>query len=398
MCIQLTVTVETIQTQLDEIKEAVVEWRRYLHQHPELSFQEEKTARFVYETLASFDNLELSRPTSTSVMARLKGAKPGKVVAIRADMDALPIQEENGFSFASQTPGVMHACGHDGHTAMLLGVAKVLVAHQEQLAGEIRFLFQHAEELSPGGAIEMVQAGVMDGVDSVIATHLWAPLETGKIGIVYGETMAAPDLFTIRVLGRGGHGGMPHEALDAIAIGAQVVANLQHLVSRNTDPIEKLVVSITQFNGGYAPNIIPGSVEISGTVRVFDSATREAVPLLMERIVKGITEAHGGTYELNYRHGIDPVINDDRLTRLVEQVAVEQLGEVAIRRLKPNMGAEDFSAFQQKAPGTYFFTGAGNAEKGIVYPHHHPRFTIDEDALQNGMKVLLHAALKLLEE
>ncbi|GGE18434.1 N-acyl-L-amino acid amidohydrolase [Marinithermofilum abyssi] len=381
---------------VEEVKAEVIQWRRHLHQHPELSYQEEKTARFIFEILQSFGNMELSRPTKTSVMARLIGNQPGKVLAIRADIDALPIQEENTFDFASKTPGVMHACGHDGHTAMLLGTAKILSGLKDRIQGEVRFLFQHAEELFPGGAEEMVQAGVMDGVDLVIGTHLWSPLETGKIGVVYGPMMAAPDAFSIKVIGKGGHAASPHETIDSIAIGAQVVTNLQHIVSRNTDPLESLVLSITKFIAGSAFNVIPGSVEIGGTVRSFNPELRQSVPNLMERVIKGITEAHGASYEFTYQNGYRPVFNDEEVTRVIEETVREVFGDDALDRTKPNMGGEDFSAFQQKAPGTFFFTGAGNPKKGIIYPHHHPRFTIDEDALQNGVKMFVHAAFKLL--
>jgi amidohydrolase len=387
-----------IKQLVDEIKEEVIAWRRHLHANPELSFHEEKTAQFVYETLQSFGNLQISRPTKTSVMARLIGDGPGKVVAIRADMDALPIQEENTFEFASKNPGVMHACGHDGHTAMLLGTAKILSRLRHQIKGEVRFLFQHAEEIYPGGAEEMVQAGVMDGVDVVIGTHLWSPLEIGKIGIVYGPMMASPDRFFIRIHGKGGHAALPHQTIDSIAIGAQVVTNLQHIVSRNNDPLEPLVVSVTQFIGGTTHNVIPGSVEIQGTVRSFDKTLRQNVPKLMERIIKGITEAHGATYEFKYEFGYRPVINDEKVTRVIEETVREVFGEEAIDHIKPNMGGEDFSAFQQKAPGSFFYVGAGNKEKGIVYPHHHPRFTIDEDALEIGVRLFVHAAFKLLAE
>jgi amidohydrolase len=391
-------TNEEIKRLVDEVKEEVIAWRRHLHANPELSFQEEKTAQFVYDTLQSFGNLELSRPTKTSVMARLIGHQPGRVVAIRADMDALPIQEENTFEFASKNPGVMHACGHDGHTAMLLGTAKILSKLRDQIKGEVRFLFQHAEELHPGGAEEMVQAGVMDGVDVVIGTHLWSPLERGKIGIVYGPMMAAPDRFFIRIHGKGGHAALPHQTIDAIAVGAQVVTNLQYIVSRNVDPIEPLVVSVTQFVAGTTHNVIPGSVAIQGTVRSFDKTLRENVPKLMERIIKGITEAHGATYEFEFEYGYRPVINNDEVTRVIEETVREVLGEEAIDHIKPNMGGEDFSAFMQKAPGSFFYVGAGNKEKGIIYPHHHPRFTIDEDALEIGVRLFVHAAFKLLAE
>jgi amidohydrolase len=312
-------------------------------------------------------------------------------------MDALPIEEENDFEFVSQAPGVMHACGHDGHTAMLLGTAKILSGMKEGINGEVRFLFQHAEELFPGGAQQMVDAGVMEGVDVVIGTHLWAPLETGKIGVAYGAMMGAPDTFWITIKGKGGHGAMPHQAVDSIAVGAQVVTNLQHIVSRNTDPIDNVVVSVTKFTGGTAHNVIPGCVEMLGTVRTLDPEVRKKVSELMERVVKGVTEAHGATYEFEYEFGYRPVINDEEVTRVIEETVREVFGEETLEIVRPNMGGEDFSAMQKKAPGAFFWVGAGNEEKGITYPHHHPRFTIDEDALPYGVKMFLNATFKLLD-
>ena len=391
----ITTTVNLNQL-AEETKEQVIAWRRHLHQNPELSFQEEKTSQFIYDTLQSFGNLEISRPTKTSVVARLIGAEPGKTLAIRADMDALPIQEENTFEFASQTPGVMHACGHDGHTSMLLGTAKILSGLKDHIKGEVRFLFQHAEELFPGGAEEMVQAGVMDGVDLVIGTHLWSPIEKGKVGVVYGPMMASPDTFWITVNGKGGHAALPHQTIDSIAVAAQVVTNLQHIVSRNTDPLDSLVISVTQFLAGTTHNVIPGSVKLWGTVRSFDSTLRESIPAKMERVVKGITEAHEASYEFKYEFGYRPVINDNEVTAVIEETVREVFGEEALDMMRPNMGGEDFSAFMEKAPGCYFYVGAGNEEKGITYPHHHERFTIDEDALEIGVKTFLHATFKFL--
>jgi amidohydrolase len=389
----------TLDALVEEVSEEVVAWRRYLHRNPELSFQEEETARFVYETLQTFGNtLELSRPTPTSVVARLIGAKPGPTLAIRADIDALPIEEENDFEFVSRNPGVMHACGHDGHTAMLLGTAKILSEMRDCIRGEVRFLFQHAEELYPGGAQQMVDEGVMEGVDVVIGTHLWAPLEVGKIGVAYGAMMGSPDTFWITIKGKGGHGAMPHQAVDSIAIGAQVVTNLQHVVSRNTDPIDDVVVSVTKFTGGTTHNVIPGCVEMLGTVRTLDPEVRKKVPEFMERVVKGITEAHGASYEFKYQFGFRPVVNDEEVTRTIEETVQEVFGEETLELVRPNLGGEDFSALQQAAPGTFFWVGAGNKEKGITYPHHHPRFTIDEDALPYGVKMFLNATFKLLNE
>jgi len=392
----MEVITASLQEKIEEVKEEVIAWRRYLHQHPELSFQEEKTSQYIYDTLASFGNIELTRPTKTSVVGKIIGAKPGKTIAFRADMDALPIEEENNSPFRSTNPGVMHACGHDGHTAMLLGAAKVLSALKDEIEGEIRLIFQHAEELFPGGAEELVQAGVMEGVDAVIGAHLWAPLEIGKIGIVYGPMMAAPDTFYITVKGKGGHAALPHETVDSIAIAAQVVTNLQHIVSRNTDPLDPLVLSVTQFVAGTTHNVIPGTVEICGTVRSFDANLRKSVPVLMERIVKGLTEAHGAGYAFDYQYGYRPVINQEEITKAVEESIIDLYGEEAVDRMKPNMGGEDFSAYLQKARGTFFYIGAGNPDKEAVYPHHHARFAIDEDALEKGVHLFVHSSLKLL--
>lgn len=381
---------------VESIRDEVIDWRRYLHKNPELSFQEEKTSQFVYDTLLTFENLEVTRPTEYSVMARLIGNQPGKVLGIRADMDALPIQEENTFEFVSQNPGVMHACGHDGHTAMLLGAAKLLSGMKDKIKGEVRFFFQHAEEYLPGGAQEMVDAGVMDGVDIVIGAHLLANLEVGKIGVIYGPTTASPDEIKITIKGKGGHGAMPHDTIDSIAIGAQVVTNLQHIVSRNTNPLDSHVVTIGSFIGGEASNVIANSVEITGSIRSFGGAVREAAPMLIERIVKGVTEAHGADYDFEYIHGYRPVITDNEVTRVLEETIRETIGEDAISILGPTMTGEDFSAFLQKAPGTFFMVGAGNKEKGIVYPHHHPKFTVDEDSLEYGVNIFVNAVFKYL--
>ncbi|EPZ42206.1 M20 family metallopeptidase [Alicyclobacillus acidoterrestris] len=392
----MSVELSNIRSLVQQIGGELVTWRRHLHQNPELSFEEAQTAQFVYDTLSTFPGLELSRPTKTSVLARLKGAQPGPTLAIRADMDALPITEENDFEFISNTPGKMHACGHDGHTAMLLGTAKILSQLAVQIHGEIRFIFQHAEELFPGGAQEMVNAGVMEGVDAVIGIHLWSPLEVGKIAVRSGPFMAAPDTFYITIRGKGGHAAMPHTTVDPVVIAAQVVTNLQHIVSRNIDPLDPIVLSVTQFHAGTAHNVIPETVELNGTVRSFKPELRTEVPRLMEQIVKGVTEAHGATYEFRYEQGYRPVINDEAVTQRVRDALVEVFGEEVVIEGEPHMGGEDFSAYQSVTPGTFFNVGAGNVAKGIVYPHHHPKFTIDEDALPIGVEAFVSIALKTL--
>ncbi|WP_459500983.1 M20 metallopeptidase family protein [Bacillus sp. C1] len=378
-------------------EENIIKWRRHLHQFPELSFQEEKTSQFIYETLCSFANFEVTRPTPYSVMAKKKGSKAGKVVAIRADMDALPIQEETCKSYASTISGVMHACGHDAHTAILLGTAEAIANMNEEWEGEIRLLFQHAEEVYPGGGQEMVEAGVMDGVDYIIGLHVMSGLETGKIGIVYGPMMAAPDVFTIEVKGRGGHAARPEETIDPIAIGAQIIANLQHIVSRNTSAFMQRVVSITQFHGGTADNIIPSAAYLMGTVRSFDQALRKEAEEKIEQIAKGITEAHGAAYTYTYRYGYDPVINDPFITKIVEESAVELFGKERIVKLAPSMGGEDFSAYLRKAPGCFIKLGTGNEKINTCYPHHHPKFDVDESALIDGAELFLQATMKLLQ-
>jgi amidohydrolase len=394
----LIIETATISNFVEDVRDEVLGWRRHLHQNPELSFQEEKTSKFVYETLKSFGGLELSRPTPTSVVARLVGGKPGRTIAIRADMDALPIMEENDFEFVSKNPGIMHACGHDGHTAMLIGTAKILCEMREEIRGEVRFVFQHAEEVHLGGAEELVEAGVMDGVDAVIGAHLSSYLEVGKIGVGYGPRNAALDTFRIVVKGEGGHAARPHRAVDSIAIGAQLVTNLQHIVSRNTDPLDSVVVSVTRFVGGTTHNVIPGSVEMEGTARTLDEGVQERLPRTMERIIEGIVEAHGASYFLEYQRGPRPVVNDEGVTAVVEETAREVFGEGSVEAMRPSMGADDFSAYQRVVPGCFFLVGARNEEMGITYQHHHPRFAIDEDALGNGVKMYLHATFKLLDK
>ncbi|HET7457700.1 MAG TPA: amidohydrolase, partial [Gemmatimonadaceae bacterium] len=386
---------------VDSVREEVIGWRRHLHRHPELSFHEERTADWIAETLRGFDReggaLRIERPTPNSVVARLAGGRgAGPTLAMRADIDALPVEEKNTHDFVSTNPGVMHACGHDGHTAMLLGAAKVLLSRRDELAGEVRFVFQHAEEVYPGGGEELVRAGVMNGVQLVVGAHLWSPLAVGKIGVKAGPLMAAPDLFRIAVLGSGGHAAAPHETIDPIVVAAEVVVNLQHVVSRNVDPLQPAVVSVTQIVGGTTHNVIPGEVRMQGTVRTLDPALRRRMPELLERVVSGVTSAHGARYDFAYEPGYRPVINDAAAADLLRRAVVGAIGADALVEATPTMGAEDFSAYQQAAPGAFFFVGARNEERGIVQPHHHECFDVDERALDLGTRVFVAAALDML--
>ena len=376
-----------------ELEAQAIAWRRHLHEHPELSFQEHETSAFLFELIGGADGVELERPTETSVVAYLRTGRPGPTLALRADIDALPIDEETGLEFASKTPGVMHACGHDGHTAMLLAAFNALHARRDELTGEIRFIFQHAEELLPGGARDLVRAGVMDGVDLVVGAHLFSLDELGKVGVLPGPHTAAADLFTIEIRGRGGHGAAPHKAVDPVAAAAQVVTGLQHVVSRVVDPIERAVVSVCTIHGGTAGNVIPETVELGGTVRTFTPEVQATVREAMERFAKGIAEAHGATATLSYEEGYAPVVNDEQASALVEAAVRAELGDDAFFVPEPIMGGEDFSAYLQATPGAFFIVGAGGEEH---YPHHHPRFDWDEQAMRNGIAVFVRLALDYL--
>jgi amidohydrolase len=367
------------------VDEDVVAWRRHLHRHPEVSFSEHETSAWVAETLEGF-GLAVERPTETSVVARLRGSTPGPTVALRADIDALPIQEESGVEFASERPGAMHACGHDGHTAMLLGAASQLVA-RDLPAGEVRFIFQHAEELAPGGARELVSAGVMKGVDLIYGCHLWTPLAYGKVAAVPGPFMAAADFFALTITGRGGHAGLPHTAVDTIACAAELVGSLQHIVARRIDPLEPAVVTVGSLHAGDAPNVIPGKAVLTGTTRSFDPGVRALIPKLIDEVARGVCAAHGADHELDFQFGYRPVVNDERATRLVR----EAIGPDELVDIDPIMGGDDFSAFLAEAPGCYAFIGAGGE-----YPHHHPRFVIDERALATGTRLHVDVALRAL--
>ncbi len=375
----------------------MVAWRRHLHRYPELGFREEETSRFVWDKLRSFGGFELSRPTPTSVIARLVGGLggSGRVIALRADMDALPIQEENDHEYTSLREGVMHACGHDGHTAYLLGAAKVLAGMRGDLRGEILFVFQPDEE-GGGGARAIVETGVLEGVDAMVGTHLAPRLPVGEVGLTYGPSSASVDNFKIVVEGVGGHAAKPHQAVDPVAVAAQIVTNLQHLISRETDPLDGVVVSVTKIHGGTTTNVIPPRVEMEGTARSLSEGARAGLPEKMGRIARGIAVTHGASCAFEYHHGPGPVINDEATTAVVESSLKQALGAEAVTRISPSMGGEDFSSYRKAAPGTFVNVGAGNEEKGIIYPNHHPRFDIDEDALPVGVKVFVCSALGLL--
>lgn len=384
------------QDRVSSLREQLVAWRRHLHMNPEVGFHEHQTAAFIEGELRKMPGLTVTRPTATSVLAILRGGKPGRTVLLRADIDALPIHEENTFEFASKNEGVMHACGHDGHTAILLGTANLLSEHPQDVPGEVRMIFQHAEEIGPGGAEELVMdTPLMDGVDVVTGLHLNSQLPAGMVAVKPGAFMAAPDMLELTIRGRGGHGAHPEEAVDPIAVGAQVVTNLQHVVSRHVGAQDALVVSITYFRSGTTHNVIPDTAQLMGTVRTFDPALRQKAPQLIERIVRGVCDAHGATYDLKYEFGYRPLINTDWVAAQLKDIALDTVGAEHFQDAKPTMGGEDFSAYLEKAPGAYFNVGSGSDDADSRWPHHHPRFTIDETSLETGVRMLHAAALRL---
>lgn len=373
----------------------VVAWRRHMHRNAELSFQEFDTADFLERELRQVEGLALHRPTPTSLVATLRGGLPGRVLAIRADIDALPIQDQKTCDYASARAGAMHACGHDGHAAMLLGAVHLLAGLRERWPGEVRFFFQHAEEQHPGGAQEMVNAGVMQGVDQIIAAHVMSTVDTGRIVVLDGPTLASSDRFLLTVQGKGGHAANPDRCVDPIWVGSQIVANLQAVVARNTDAHEALILSVTRFNAGSAFNVIPDSAELAGSVRCYAPQVRERVPALIERIAHGVAQAHGASVRLDYIAGYRPVVNDPVTAAALRQAASWALPDVPLHTMNPLPNSEDFSAFTEHAPGAYALIGARSAAKGICHPHHHPHFDFDEDALLHGVRLFTAAPFVL---
>jgi amidohydrolase len=377
----------------------LVAWRRHLHAHPELSYAETATAAFVRERLIDLA-LTPSAPMAggTGLTCLVRGREDGPTVALRADMDALPILEDSDAPYASTTPGVAHLCGHDGHTAMLLGAAALLTKHPPE-RGNVKLLFQPAEE-GGAGAERMIEDGALAGpaVEAIYALHVDPRVPTGRTGVVLGPANAAADTIEIEVVGAGGHAAYPHLSVDAVAVAAQVVTALQHVVSRHTDPLLPLVVTIGTINGGFASNVIAPSVTMRGTVRSFDPELRQRLPELIERVVQGVAAAHGATAGVGYTFGYPATVNDPMLLPAFEAASAAVMGEGRNAIMVPTMGAEDFSYYAQLVPGMIARLGVRNEALGFVHPLHHPRFDLDEDALPLGAALLAEVATRWLAE
>ncbi|MEM9537883.1 MAG: M20 family metallopeptidase [Cyanobacteria bacterium P01_E01_bin.42] len=374
----------------------LVAWRRHLHQFPELGFQERMTAEFIAQKLREWGIDHQTGIAQTGIVAAIAGKKPGRVLAIRADMDALPIKEENEVDYRSQHEGIMHACGHDGHTAIALGTALYLSQHREDFSGTVKIIFQPAEE-SPGGAKPMIEAGALKNPDAeaIVGLHLWNSLPWGTIGVRSGPLMAASELFSCTILGKGGHGAIPQETIDAIAIGAQVVTALQTIVARNISPLESAVVTVGEFHAGTAKNAIADTARLTGTVRYFNTDLADYLPQRLEEIIAGICQSHRASYDFNYTRLYPPTINDPKIADLVRSVAFDVLETPAgVVPECQTMASEDMSYFLQAVPGCYFFLGSANAAKGLAYPHHHPRFNFDESVLCLGVEMFVRCVEK----
>jgi len=376
----------------------MVEWRRHLHQYPELSYKERETAAFVAEKLESFGIEVRTGLGGHGLIGTVQGSRPGRVIALRADMDALPINEESGAEYASRREGVMHACGHDGHTAALLAVARYFADRRDSLQGEIRLLFQASEEVCPGGAKPMIENGALEGVDAVYGVHLWTPIPVGTVASATGAMMASTDEFFIDITGRGGHGGMPHETVDSIVAASALVVQLQTVVSRSVDPLRPAVLSIGTISGGTAQNVVAEKTRITGTVRTFDENTRALIRQRIEAISNHVAEVYGATAQVEYLVGYPALVNHAKEAERFFRVAPSALPGFKIETATPLMPAEDFAYYLQERPGCFMLVGAGNSEKGFVYPHHHPRFDFDERAMTASASLLIAMAEAALED
>lgn len=391
-----------LETGVKELEPSIIAIRRDIHENPELSYAEERTAKVVAERLRSLGiEVHTNIGGTFGVLGILKGGIPGKVVGLRADMDALPVMEDVDVPFKSKYSGVMHACGHDTHVAMLIGTAELLSKHRKELSGTVKFFFQPAEEDGGrGGAKPMIEAGVMENpkVDYVFALHIGGEFPSGTFGVRAGAFMAAPDAFKIRIIGRGGHGSRPDQTIDPIFISAELIVSLQGISSRIISPVKPFVLSVCSIHSGTTSNVIPDDAELQGTIRTMDDATREEAKSEVAKITKSICDAYGAKFELQFKEDAYPVTyNDEKVTRRATQI-LKSIPDTQTKEVEIRLGAEDFSRFLQKAPGTFYYLGTRNERKGCVYPNHSSKFKVDEDVLKFGALSLARLATEFTKE
>ena len=383
-----------IRSEIKDIEKNIIDWRRDFHQYPELGFDEHRTSKIIGEALKEMGLAPQMNVGKTGVTADLTFGE-GPTIALRADMDALPMQETSGLDFSSKHDGVMHACGHDGHMAMLLGAAKVLTQNGDSFNGTVRFIFQPAEE-GAGGARYMIEDGCLDGVDEIYGIHVWNYQPVGEVGITDGPVLAAADMFEIKIKGIGGHGAAPQGTIDAVVVASHLVQALQTIVSRNTNPLESTVVTIGTINGGHNFNIIADEVTLSGTARAYTEENRNLIKTRMTEIIDGVAKTFGAEISFDYEDGYPPTINHTDPTNKVLKAAERVVGEKAGMPYL-SMGGEDFSYYLQKIPGCFFFVGsAPNDQKLFETPHHCSHFTMDERALLVGPSIYLNLVDDLL--
>ena len=391
---------EKLLLSIKEIDERVVAIRHDLHAHPELSGQEEHTKYLVKGVLEAYGYDIKEFDDHYGLIADLKPHQEGEyLVAVRADMDALPIEEQTGKPYASRKPGVMHACGHDSHTAIALGTAMAFAALRDKIEGNVRFLFQPSEESKEGGSLQLIEDGALEGVKMIFGLHAYPYLKTGQIGYKYGVMMASADIFRIEIFGKAAHGARPHEGVDALLVTSLIINSLNHIVSRRIDPLHPAVISMGTVEGGKAANIICDHVVVTGTVRTVNEAVRRSIPEMMEESIRGVCKSMGARYKFDYTYGQPELINDEKAVDLLLSGAKEVIGEANCIDLKnPVMGGEDFSEYLQIVPGAFFRLGTCNESKKSCEPQHNSRFDVDDDALEVGMKVMGTAVLKALEK
>ena len=382
------------------IESEIIRTRREIHQRPELAYKEKATAKLVADRLRVLGLEVRTGIGGTGVLGILTGTKTGRVVGLRADMDALPVEEMADVIFRSKEKGIMHACGHDTHVAMLLGTAKLLAKHRKEIAGTVKFFFQPAEEHGGlGGAKPMIQDGVMENpkVDYVFGLHIDGDVESGVLAFRGGPAMAAPDTFEIKITGRGGHGAYPHNTIDPIYVAAQLLIALQGVSGRMIDPVQPIVISVGSIHSGTKENIIPDQAILHGTIRTVDESTRKKAKAKVTEVAKGVSRAFGAKAEVEFEKDAYPVlVNDRRVTEKAEKIMARLHGaRVKLRELQ--LGGEDFSRFLHEAPGTFYFLGTKNPAKGCVYPNHSPRFKVDEQVLKLGSASLAQVAVEFTD-
>lgn len=378
---------QTVMETIESLYEEMVEVRRHLHMHPELSHQEVETPEFIARQLESI-GVEVRRGVGgRGVVGTIRGGKPGKTIAFRADFDALPIDDKKDVPYKSQVPGVMHACGHDGHTSALLGFAKAMMAIKDELPGTIVLIHQFGEEAAPGGALAMIEDGCLEGVDLVFGAHLQSKMKAGSIYLRDGFLQASEDTVKIVVHGYGTHGAEPHSGVDPILAASHILVALQSVVSRNADPLKELVVSIGKFHAGDADNVIPSKAVMEGTIRVFDPALRKLASERVTSIAENVARAMGASAEVTIENGYDSLWNHPEAADIVRQAANEVLGDGHAVEIAPIMPVEDFTYFTQVKPGAYFFVGAQMEDAAFEFPHHHENFDFNERAMVTAAKV-----------